>query len=121
MSVKIFGREPAVLLGVVRAALALILSFDLLGLTPDLSALWYALAVSATAIYEAYVTRETLLSMAQGGAQAVLALLVAYGTPLNTDQQSVLLGFVAVVLSLFIRTQNAPLENPTFKHEPISV
>lgn len=121
MTVKIFGREPAVLLALVQGLLALLLSLDVIGLTAETSALWYAVASAGVGIYLAYVTRETLLAAATGGASAVMALLIAYGTPLNVDQQSAILGFIAIALGFVLRAQNAPLEHPTLKYEEVTV
>lgn len=120
-SVKIFGREPSVLVSVVEAFLALLLSMNALGLDANSVSLWMAAIVAALGLYTAYVTRETLLSAGTGFAKAALILAVAYGLPLNENQTVAVISFITITLGYVLRSQNAPLEKPTFKYEPVTV
>lgn len=114
MSVKIFGREPAAVVGVLEALFAVALSFNALHLTSESVALWMAAVTAALGVYTAYVTRDTMLGVAVGFAKAALALAVGYGLSLSADQTSALLATVTVVFGFFQRTQTSPVANPSF-------
>jgi Na+/H+ antiporter NhaC len=112
---KIFGREPAVIVGTIEAALVLLLSFGLFDLTQDTIGLIMAVVTAAFGLYLAYVTSETLLAGVLGLIKAVLALSAVYGFALSVEQTGALLAFVSVGFALFQRTQTSPLNTPTFE------
>ncbi len=112
---KIFGREPAVIVGTIEAALVLLLSFGLFDLTQDTIGLIMAVVTAALGLYLAYVTSETLLAGVLGLIKAALALSAVYGFSLSIEQTGALLAFVSVAFALFQRTQTSPLDNPTFE------
>jgi uncharacterized membrane protein len=118
---KIFGREPAALIGVLEGILAFALTLNVFGLTADSIGAIMAVVVAAFGLYSAYVTRDTLLGVAIGLAKAVIALFAAYGLPLSPDKTGALIALITVVFGLFQRTQTDPLVTPTFKYEPVSV
>lgn len=118
MKVLIFGREPAVLSGVVEALLALLLSLNLFGLTPNDISLWMAGVTAALGLYTAYVTKQTVLGGAVGFAKAVLILAVAYGLPLNENQTIAVISFVTVTLGFVLRPQTGVVVSPNFNPNP---
>ena len=111
---KIFGREPAVIVGTLEAGLVLLLSFGLFDLTQDTIGLIMAAVTAAFGVYIAYVTSETLLAAVLAFLKSALALSAVYGFSLSMEQTGALLAFVSVAFALFQRTQTEPLENPTF-------
>src|SRR4051812_37237425 len=74
--VKIFGREPAVWIGVIEGFLALLLSWDEVGdafdLTNERVGAIMAVVVAGLALYVAAVTSDTMLGVVVGLGKAVL-------------------------------------------------
>lgn len=105
-----FGREPAVLVGaVVAAVIAVVALLPLdVGLTAGIAAV-----VTATGgvVVAAAVTRDAQLPAILGLVRAGLALLVILGVDGLTDQyQALILVAVEAVFALFVRTQvDAPV------------
>ncbi len=110
---KIFGREPAVLVGLIESALVLVLSFGLFNLTQDTVGAIMAVVTAAFGLYLAYVTKDTILGAAVGLLKAGLVLATFYGFSLSFEQSAALIAFVTVGLSLYQRTQTTPLETPS--------
>lgn len=111
---KIFGREPAVLVGTIEAGLVLLLSFGLFDLSQETVGLIMAVVIAAFGLYTAYVTSETLLAAALSFIKAALALATVYGFALTDAQMGAVLAFVSVAFALFQRTQTSPLPEPSF-------
>ena len=112
---KVFGREPAAIVGLIEGALVLALSFGLFNLTQDTIGVIMAVVSAALGVYVAYVTRDTLLSAVIGFIKALVALTAVYGLPLTTEQTGALIAFVTVVFSLYNRSQTSPLSQPSFR------
>ncbi len=116
MSVKIFGREPAAVVGLIEALLALVLAFNLVGeLSPERVAAIVAAVTAALGFYTAYVTEDTVLGATVGLVKAVLTLAVGFGLALTTEQTGALIALVTVMTGLFQRTQTSPLAEPTWR------
>lgn len=118
MSPKILGREPAVIVGLIQALLALLVSFGVLaplGIKgqPEL-ALVMGVVIAAGDLYVAWSTHQTLLGVAIGFVKAFLAFIAIYGLALNTEQTGALVAFITVGIGLFQRTQAAPLGQGNF-------
>lgn len=116
---KIFGREPAVIVGFIEALLALLLSFGLLKFiginTKEEVGIVMAVVSAVLGVYVAYVTSETLLAAVIGLTKAVIALLAMYNLQISLDQTAALLAFITLAITFFQRTQTSPLTNPSFK------
>ena len=116
---KIFGREPAAIVGAIQALLALAISFGwLAGLgltTQDDLALVMAVVSGAAALYLAYVTSETLLAPVIEVFKAALALAAIYGFHLTTEQTGFAIAAITAVLAGWQRGQTSPLTRPSFK------
>lgn len=115
MSVKLFGREPAFYVGLVEAVLALLLSFNGLGLTVETSAVIVAFVTAALGFYTAYVTKDTLLGVGTGLAKATVALFVAFGLHLSENQTAAIVALAVFALGAFQRTQTSPEAVPSFR------
>jgi hypothetical protein len=112
-TVKIFGREPAALVGVVQAALWVAVVFGL-GVTDQQSLLLVAAAAAVLDMVAAWGTRDTMLGLVVGTSKALLAVAVGFGLDWSPDQQAAILALASVVVSLFQRTQTVPLEKGSF-------
>lgn len=110
---KVFGREPAVWIGLIEAALAFALSVGL-DWSADQVALVMAAVVAVFGVYSAYVTRDTMLGVVVGLTKAVIALFIGFGLSVSPELTASLIGLVVVGVGFFQRTQTAPLETPTF-------
>lgn len=111
----IFGRDPAFWTGVVKAFLALLVSFGVLGLTPELAGLVLGAASALLGFYVAWRTNENALAIGIGAAEAVIALIMGFGLDISADQVAAIMGLVTIALSAYTRTQVTPLVKGTFK------
>lgn len=119
---KIFNREPAVLLGFVAVVVKLATAFGL-HLTADQQAVINATAAALVGLVVALMAHDALSAPILGFAQAALSLALGFGLHWSPDQQSVVMSFVAVVVAMFVRTQvtaPAPATAPAPVAEPLS-
>lgn len=113
--ITIFGREPAVILGFIEAALYSAVTFGLgqyVGISQE--ALGPIIAVIAIGIgaYTAWATKDTSFSWVTGFIRAGVALLAVYGFTITDTQLAGLLTFVTLGVALFTRTQTTPVAFP---------
>lgn len=105
---KLFGREPAVWVGVIEATLTLAVVFGL-GLTNENAALIVAAVAAGFGAVTAFYTRDAMLGYVVGFAKATVAVAVGFGLELTTEQTGAVLAVVAVLVGFFQRTQTSPL------------
>jgi hypothetical protein len=103
--VKIFGREPALLLGLLAAALKLATAFGL-DVTADQQTLINTVLACLVALASAIVLKTgaagaAIMQLAQAG----MALFVGFGLDWSADKQGLVMATVAAGLALFTRTQ----------------
>ncbi|MGC4886720.1 hypothetical protein [Micromonospora sp. DT227] len=102
---RIFGRDPAIFLAVIAAAIKLIAAF-FINLTADQQAVLNTVAAAAVGVAVAFMARrDGQVAALLGFAQAALAAAVGFGLDLSAEKQAILLSFVGVVLGMFERTQ----------------
>lgn len=102
---RIFGREPALWLGLVSAVVQLV-SALWLPLTVEQQGGVNAVAVAVLGVVTAVaVAKERVAPAVLGLVQAVLALALAFGLHLPDTHQSVIMAFAAAVAAMFTRTQ----------------
>ncbi|HEX5568014.1 MAG TPA: hypothetical protein VFY14_13990 [Streptomyces sp.] len=105
MSPKLFGREPALILGFAAAALKLLTSFGL-EVTATQQTLINTVLAAGVGVWLAVVARNGAWAAALIQlAQAVLALFVGFGLDWSTEKQGYVMAAVAALLALFERTQ----------------
>lgn len=107
---KILGREPAVYIAVIESLLALLVTFQLDGLSADQAALILAAAVAIGGLLASFATADALLAALSGAVKAVLVLGTAYGLSLTQDQIGMTAVLVSTVAGVFLRTQTSPVE-----------
>lgn len=105
---KIFGREPALLLGLIAAALKLSTAFGL-DVTADQQTLINTVLACIVALASAIVLKSgavaaTVMQLAQAG----MALFVGFGLNWSADKQGLVMATVAAALAMFTRTQATP-------------
>lgn len=101
---KILGREPAMWLAILAAALKLAGAFWL-NLSPDVQAWLNAAAAAGMGLAVAVMVKDGVVAAVVGLAQALLALAVGLGLDWSAEQQAVVMGFVTLVAGAFDRTQ----------------
>jgi hypothetical protein len=103
--VKIFGREPALILGLLAAAVQLF-SATVLPLTVDQQGVLNAVAVAVLGFATAAaVSAEKAAPAVLGVVQAVLACALAFGLALDPAVQGAVMAFTTALVSAFVRTQ----------------
>ncbi|NUP34685.1 MAG: hypothetical protein HOU01_23680 [Streptomycetaceae bacterium] len=110
-AVRIFGREPAALLGIMEAILAALVAFGL-GVTNESSGLIAAVISLAIGAYSAWATKDRLLGVLTGLAKAVVALVVYYGVTLTPEQIGAIVTLAPVIVGFWQRTQTTPVAAP---------
>lgn len=108
---KIFGREPALVLAGVSAGLSLIVSFNF-GLSAEQAGAIVAVGSAVFAAATAAVTRPIAPSAFTGVVAAAVALLAAYGLEVSAETVGALNAAVLAVLGLVTRGQVSPTPAP---------
>ena len=110
MSVKLFGKEPALVGAFLQAVLALVLGLGIVpGLNTETAALISAAGAAVFGAYAAYSIKQNLLPAIVAGFQALVAVGVGFGLDFLTPELTGTLTAVLVgALGLFLRTQADP-------------
>lgn len=102
---RIFNRDPAVILGLVSAFLQMGIAFGW-GLSETETASINAFTAAAIGLATAWaVARDRLIPAILGFGQAGFTLILTFGTDMSEQQVTSVMAFVALLLSLFVRTQ----------------
>ncbi|MEU4224260.1 hypothetical protein AB0F17_08205 [Nonomuraea sp. NPDC026600] len=112
---KIFGREPAVILHALQAVLAFLVTLpalNQLGLTEEVSGWVMTLAAGAVALLVAIATRPLVVSALTGAVQTILTGFVAFGLPLSEQSSGALIAALNVVLMLLMPLGLTPAADP---------
>ncbi|MDT0608892.1 hypothetical protein [Streptomyces lancefieldiae] len=106
---RIFGREPALIIATISAGLSLLVTFGF-GLSTEQAGAIVAVISAVFAVATAVVTRPIAPSAFTGLTAAVAALLAAYGLELSTEKIGALNAVVLAGLALLTRGQVAPAD-----------
>lgn len=104
---RIFGREPALIIAVVSAGLSLLVTFNV-GLSGEQAGALVAVISGALAAVTAAMTRPIAPSAFTGLVAAGVALLSAYGFNVSPETVGALNAVVLAVLALLTRGQVSP-------------
>ena len=102
--VKFWGREPALLLGLLAVAVKLASAFGL-NVSTDQQALINAFAAAAVGVAVAVIAHDGVSAAVLGLTQAALALAVGFGLHWSPDQQAVVMAFAQAVVAMWTRSQ----------------
>jgi hypothetical protein len=117
---RILGREPAALLGLVAIVVKLVTAFGA-SWSIDVQSGINAVAAAAVGLYVAWKVGDGLIAAITGLAQAAIALAVGVGLQWSPEQQAVVMAFVQLAASWFIRTQvTAPMPAGVVTPKPSS-
>jgi len=119
---KLFGREPALWLGLISSLVMFAGAFGL-NLTADQQALINAASAALFGLLTAwFIAKDGLTAAILGFVQAVLALAVGFGLNLSSDKQTIIMVVVSALTSMFVRTQaTAPVSKEGTKVAPQSL
>lgn len=109
---RIFGREPALVIATISAALSLLVSFGFDGLSAEQAAAIVAVISAVFAAATAAITRPIAPSAFTGLVAATVALLAAYGLNVSQETVGALNAVVLAVLGLLTRGQVSPAATP---------
>jgi hypothetical protein len=102
---KIFGREPALVMALIGSGIAMISAF-IFPLTTDQQGVLNAGVVAVFGLVTAaLLAKEKLVATIEGLARAVFAIGLAFGWDLPPDKQAVILTFVSLASALWFRPQ----------------
>lgn len=101
---RIFGREPAVILAFIATVIKLVAAFWI-ELTADQQAVLNAAAAAIVGLAIAAMVRDGIVAAVLGLAQAALALGIGFGLTISAEDQAVIMAFVGTAVSMFVRTQ----------------
>lgn len=101
---KMLGREPAVLLGLVAVLVKLAAAFGV-NVSGEQQAVINAVAAAAVGVTLAVMARDGVGAALLGFVQAALALAVGFGLGWSAEQQAVVLSVAAAVVAMWDRTQ----------------
>lgn len=109
---KIFGRDPAFWVGVIEAAIAVLVTFKLHGLSNEQAGLWVAAIVALGGVLTAWTTRDTMLAALVAFVKGLLVLGVAYGLHVTQEQIGLIAALVTTFGAGWLRTQTSPVSTP---------
>ncbi|MFE7111747.1 hypothetical protein ACFU98_29385 [Streptomyces sp. NPDC057575] len=101
---KIFNREPAVLLGLVAVLVKLVAAFGI-EVSGEQQAVINAVAAAAVGVALAVMAHDGVGAALLGFIQAAVALAVGFGLDWSAEQQAVVLSVAAGVVAMWDRTQ----------------
>lgn len=106
----ILGREPVAWLGLIEAALTLLLAFSL-GVSQTTYGPILAVVVAAFGVYTAWATKDTALGAIIGLVKTCLVLAAVYGLTFTDEQTAAIIMVVTTLATFFQRTQTSPVAN----------
>jgi hypothetical protein len=102
---KIFGREPALWLGLVSGIVQMVVAMGV-DVSPGVQTAVNAIAAGVVAVVLAVVLKSGALGAAlMQVAQGAVALMVGLGLDWSTERQGAVMGAVALIVAFFTRTQ----------------
>jgi len=102
---KVFGREPAVVLALISAVLQVLATFGL-HLSPELQGAVVAVIAAVFGVWTAVqVAQDKILPALLGLAQAGFSLLMAFGFDVGTNAQLAASTLITAAVAAFVRNQ----------------
>lgn len=114
---RIFGREPAVIAGVIESAILLAVAVGIFDWDTEQIGAIMAVVTIILGIIVAYLTQDTLLGLLTGLIKAGAALFLAFGLEFRPEVVATLTALVVAVAALFQRTQTSPMAQPTLANK----
>lgn len=109
---KLFGREPTLVIQAVSALLGVVVTFGMDGLSATQAAAIVAALTAVTAAINAALVRPVAPAAFTGLVTAVAVLVAAYGLEVSQETVGAVQVAVVGVLALLTRTQVTPAADP---------
>lgn len=106
---KIFGREPALLIGLLGSVLTTLAALKVPGISAGAAA---AITAAVAACVTAWATRPAMPALYTGAVTALAALLVEYGLDVSDEVVAAVSGTVLALFALLTRAQVEPAAAP---------
>jgi dipeptide/tripeptide permease len=103
------GTEPTLIINVVAAALALLVTFQWDGLSQENAGAIVAVITAVAAAVNAFAVRPIAPAVFTGVVGAVVALLATYGFNVPAETVAAINGLVITALALIFRAQVTPV------------
>lgn len=110
--VTLFGQEPAVILYVLNAVVAFLVTIPAVGLTEVSAGYVMTILSGLVAFAVAVLTRPWVVSALTGALSTILAGLASFGLPLTEQQSATFVILVSAVLGLVLRANVSPSAGP---------
>lgn len=109
---KIFGREPTLVLQTIQGLLALLVTFQFPWLTEEHAGLWVAAIAALFASINGWMVKPTSPAVFVGVVLAGAALISGYGFDLKPEMVGAVNGALTALLTLAFRNQVTPEADP---------
>lgn len=110
--------EPAAVVGVIQAIVAMIVTF---GLSAEAAGVIMLVVIAAGDLWSAWKLKNTMLAALVGLIKAAAVFAAFFTTlDLNEDQVGALIAAVTVLSGLFVRSQTSPLDAGSFSTDQTS-
>lgn len=119
MTPRLFGREPALWIAVVQAALMLAFTLGVPGIDGGIAAAVSLVLTAASGVWTALATRPVAPAVFTGLIVAAVQLFSRWGLDWTEVQVSSITAFVALVVTLVIRGQITPEDDPRSPNAPL--
>jgi len=116
---RLFGREPALWIAGVQALLMVLFTLGVPGIDGGLAGAVSLVLTAAATAWTALATRPISPAVFTGLIIAAVQLGTRWGLDLNEVQISTVTGFVAVVVTLIVRGQVTPSDDPRTLTAPL--
>lgn len=112
---KIFGREPALVIGAIVGVISLAGTLGFRFLSADQAGVWIVVVNAVAAAAMAWTVRPLQPGVYTYAVGALLALATAYGLNLAAEQVNAINALVIPILALLTRGQVSPVETTVTK------
>lgn len=106
---KIFGREPALIIGLLGSVLTALAALGMPGVSAGAAA---AITAAVAALVTAWATRPAMPALYTGAVTALAALLAEYGLHASDEVVASVSGVVLAAFALLTRGQVEPVASP---------
>ncbi len=109
---RIFGREPALIIGVIVAVISLLGTLGYSFLSADQAGLWIAVVNGVAAAIMAWTVRPMSPAVYTYAVGVIVALATGYGLTFTPEQVAAVNGLLIGILTLVTRNQVSPIPTP---------
>jgi hypothetical protein len=113
MTPTLFGREPALWLQTITAALALLVAVPGAGINDTFAALLISAIAAGFTAWQAFLVRPVAPTVFSAGIAAVAPLFAYFGLDFTQTQVGLFSAAVAAVIALWVRPQSTPRADPS--------